>query len=231
MLHVQNRELVMPGQLLAEGGYIINEGAFREGGRVYASVVGLADIHGQKIGIIPLRGRYIPKRGDVVLGVVIDTHYSGWILDLNSPYVGNLFVSDLLRRKVDLIEEDIGQYLGIGDVVVAKIKDVNELMRVQLEAGEPGMGRVAGGKLVEVVPTKIPRIIGRKGSMLNVLQSVGGCRLMVGQNGRVMIWGDDPRMVNAVVEALLMIEREAHTSGLTDRVRLMLEKAKSEGGE
>lgn len=231
MLHVQNRELVMPGQLLAEGGYILDEGAFREGGRVYASVVGLADIHGQKIRVIPLRGRYIPKHGDIVIGVVIDTHYSGWILDLNSPYVGNLFVSDLLRRKVDLVREDIGQYLGIGDVVVAKIKDVNELMRVQLEAGEPGMGRVAGGKLVEVVPTKIPRIIGRKGSMLNVLQSLGGCRLTVGQNGRVMIWGDDPRMVNAVVEALLMIEREAHTSGLTDRVRLMLEKVKSEGGE
>ncbi|MDI6819289.1 MAG: exosome complex RNA-binding protein Rrp4 [Candidatus Hodarchaeaceae archaeon] len=231
MLHVQNRELVMPGQLLAEGGYIINEGAFREGGRVYASVVGLADIHGQKIRVIPLRGRYIPKHGDIVIGVVIDTHYSGWILDLNSPYVGNLFVSDLLRRKVDLVREDIGQYLGIGDVVVAKIKDVNELMRVQLEAGEPSMGRVAGGKLVEVVPTKVPRIIGRKGSMLNVLQSVGGCRLTVGQNGRVMIWGDDPRRVNAVIEALLMIEREAHTSGLTDRVRLMLEKVKSEGGE
>ena len=230
MIHVQNRELVVPGQLIAEGGYSIREGAFREGDRIYASVVGLTDLHGQDIRIIPLQGRYIPKRGDAVIGVVIDTHYSGWILDLNSPYVGNLFVSDLLQRKVDLLREDISMYLGMGDVVMAKVKDVNELMRVQLEASEVGMGKVTGGKLVELVPTKIPRVIGKKGSMITAIQNASGCRIKVGQNGRIMIWGDDPRMVNAVVEALLMIEREAHTSGLTDRVRLTLEKIKSEGG-
>ncbi len=230
MIHVQNRELVVPGQLIAEGGYSIREGAFREGDRIYASVVGLADLHGQDIRIIPLQGRYIPKRGDAVIGVVIDTHYSGWILDLNSPYVGNLFVSDLLQRKVDLLREDISVYLGMGDVVMAKVKDVNELMRVQLEASEAGMGKVTGGKLVELVPTKIPRVIGKKGSMIATIQNASGCRIKVGQNGRIMIWGDDSRMVNAAVEALLMIEREAHTSGLTDRVRLTLEKIKSEGG-
>ncbi len=231
MLHVQNRELVVPGQLIAEGGYRVYEGAFREGKQVYASVVGLADLHGQDIRIIPLQGRYIPKRGDVVIGVVVDSHYSGWILDMNSPYTGNLFVSDLLQRKVDLVREDINQYLSMGDVVVAKVKDVDERMRVLLEAGEPGMGRVEGGKLVKISPTKVPRVIGRKGSMLNTLQDVGECRLRVGQNGQIMIWGRNPRMINAVVEALLMIEREAHTSGLTDRVHLMLEKMKSEGGE
>lgn len=230
MIHIQNRELVVPGQLIAEGGYFIREGTFREGDRIYASVVGLADLRGQNIRIIALQGRYIPKRGDAVIGVVIDTHRSGWILDLNSPYVGNLFVSDLLRRKVDLLREDISQYLGMGDVVMAKIKDVNELMRVQLEAGEVGMGKVTGGKLVELVPTKIPRVIGKKGSMIATIQNTSGCQIKAGQNGRILIWGDDPRMVNAVVEALLMIEREAHTSGLTDRVRLKLEKVKSEGG-
>ena len=231
MLHVQNRELVVPGQLIAEGGYRVREGAFREGERVYASVVGLANLRGQDIQIIPLQGRYIPKPGDVVIGVVVDSYYSGWILDMNSPYTGNLFVSDLLGRKVDLVREDINQYLSMGNVVVAKVKDIDERMRVQLEAGEPGLGRVEGGKLVEISPMKVPRVIGRKGSMLNTLQDVGKCRLRVGQNGRIMIWGKNPRMVNAIVEALLMIEREAHISGLTDRVHLMLEKIKSEGGK
>jgi len=230
MIHVQNRELVVPGQLIAEGGYFIREGAFREGQQIYASVVGLADLHGQNIRIIPLQGRYMPKTGDVVIGVVIDTHYSGWILDLNSPYVGNLFVSDLLQRKVDLLLEDIGQYLSMGEVVMAKVKDVDERMRVSLETSEPGMGRVTGGKMVEMAPTKIPRVIGKKGSMIANIQNATGCRLKVGQNGRIIIWGDNPLMVSAVVEALLMIEREAHTSGLTDRVRLMLDKLKSEGG-
>lgn len=229
MIHVQNRELVVPGQLIAEGDYRLREGAFREGKQVYAAVVGLASIQGGEITVIPLQGRYIPTEGDTVIGVVVDSHYSGWILDLNSPYNGNLFVSDLLHRKVDLNNEDISQYLGVGDVVIAGIRDVDERMRVLLDTDAPGMGKVKGGKLVEISPVKTPRVLGRKGSMLNTLQDVGGCRLQVGQNGRIMIWGRDQRMVNAVVEAILMIEREAHTSGLTDRVRLMLEKAKTGG--
>lgn len=231
MIHVQNREMVVPGQLLAEGRYLLREGVFREGEQIYSAVVGLADLRRDEIRVIPLQGRYFPKRDDMVIGVVVDTHYSGWILDLNSPYTGNLFVSDLLHRKVDLVREDIDKYLGMGDVVVAKIKDVDERMRVQLETEGPGMGRVRGGKLVEISPAKIPRVLGRKGSMLKTLQEVGECRLRVGQNGRIMVWGKDPRMVSAVVEALLMIERESHISGLTDRVRLMLERIKSEGGK
>jgi len=229
MIHVQHRELVVPGQLLAEGGYVISRGAFREGNLIYASVVGLADMRGQEVGVIPLQGRYVPERGDVVIGVVIDSHPSGWILDINSSYEGNMFVSDLLGRKVDLAREDIGRYIAIGDLVVAKVREVDERKRVLLESGW-GMGRVTEGKLVEVSPAKIPRVIGRKGSMLEVLQKVGGCRLTVGQNGRILIRGEDARMVDAVVEAIFKIEREAHTTGLTDRVRQMLEEARK-GGE
>lgn len=229
MIHVQNRELVVPGQLIAEGNYRLQDGTFREGEQVYSAVVGLAYLRGEEIRVIPLQGRYIPSPGDLVVGVVVDSHHSGWILDLNSPYTGNLFVSDLLHRKVDLTREDISRYLSIGDVVVATIRDVNERMRVLLETDGPGMGKVEEGKLVEISPVKIPRVLGRRGSMLKTIQDVGKCRLMVGQNGRIIIWGKDQRMVNAVVEALLTIEREAHTSGLTDRVRIQLEKAKSGG--
>jgi exosome complex component RRP4 len=108
------------------------------------------------------------------------------------------------------------------------VKDVDERMQIMLEAGRSGLGKIKGGKLVDISPAKIPRVLGKKGSMLEVLQKAGGCRLLVGRNGRIMVWGRDERMVDAVVEALFTIEREAHTSGLTDRIRLMLEKAKSE---
>ena len=229
MLHVQNRELVVPGQLIAEGDYRVREGVFRDGKQFFASVVGLFDLRKDEIRVIPLQGRYVPGRGDLVLGVVIDTHQSGWILDLNSPYAGNLFVSGLVGRKVDLFKEDLDKFLSVGDVVAAEIKQIDERMRVQLDASGPGMGKLRGGKLIEISPAKIPRVIGKRGSMLNTLRSVGECELMVGQNGRIMIKAKDPRRVNAVVEALLMIEREAHILGLTDRVKAMLEKSKEAG--
>jgi exosome complex component RRP4 len=62
--------------------------------------------------------------------------------------------------------------------------------------------------------------------MLKILQDTTGCRLEVGLNGRILIRGKDPGKVNAVVEAILLIEREAHLSGLTDKIKARLEGVK-----
>lgn len=229
MMHVDKRELVVPGQLIAEGDYDLGEGVFRDEGKIRASVYGLADESRNEIKVIPLEGRYIPKVGDKIIGIVVDDYYAGWILDINSPYEGNLPVSNLLQRRVDLDEEDISEFLEVGDVVEAMVQEVDELMDITLNVGDDERGRISGGRLIEILPSKIPRVIGRKGSMISILQKKGRCNVSVGQNGRIMIWGDDRERVNRVVEAILKIEREAHTSGLTDRIREFLEK-ESKGG-
>jgi exosome complex component RRP4 len=229
MIHVQNRQMVVPGDLIAEGQYRLRDGVFREGNFVYSSVVGLTDLREKEVRVIPLQGKYMPLRDDLVVGVVVDAYISGWTLDLNSPYTGKLFVSSLLGRKVDLNREDISKYLSMGDVVLVRVVDVDEELNVMLGADEPGLGKIKEGKLMDISPMKVPRVMGKKGSMLRILEENTGCRLTVGQNGRIVISGKDQRMVNAAVEAVLMIEREAHTSGLTDRVRLMLEKTKTGG--
>lgn len=222
-MHVEKREPVVPGQLIAEGDYDPGEGVFQEGNSIRASQLGLVDKRGKKIRVIPLEGRYIPKNGDRVLGVVVDSYHAGWMLDINAPYEGNLSVSSLLQRKVDLGEEDISKFLDLGDVVEAEVQDVDELMKIRLEVPDQLRGKVSGGRLIEITPSRIPRVIGRKGSMVSILQGEGKCNLSIGQNGRIMIWGDKSN-INKVVEAILMIEREAHTSGLTDRIREFLEK-------
>ena len=226
MLFVGNRELVVPGKLLADGDYFAGEGTFIEDGKVFSSVVGLTEIREKNVSVISLQGRYIPRRGDRVIGIVTDTHPYGWTLDLNSPYTGNLMASELAGRKVDVFREDISRLLKTGDAVLAEVKEVDERWRVQLSVGERGLGKIREGRLVEISPAKVPRVIGRKGSMLKILQETTGCRLEVGLNGRILIRGKDPAKVNEVVEAILLIEREAHLSGLTDRIKARLEGKK-----
>ncbi len=228
MIHVKTRDLVLPGQLIAEGKYKTRDGAFREGENIFSSVVGLADVREETISVIPLGGQYIPRVGDMVIGVVIDDHRAGWIVDIKSTYTATLLVSDFLRQKVDLFKEDISKILTIGDVVAVEVRSVDERMDILLEGGRPGLGRIKSGKMIEISPMKVPRVLGKKGSMFDVIQNGTGCKLMVGRNGRIMVWGKDEGMINNAVEAIFTIEREAHTSGLTDRIRLMLEKMKSE---
>ena len=47
------------------------------------------------------------------------------------------------------------------------------------------------------------------------------CDIIVGQNGVVWVKGD-PKMERVAEKVINMIEDQAHTSGLTDRVRNML---------
>lgn len=229
MMHVEKRELVVPGQLIAEGDYKLGDGVFKDDNVIRASQMGLADKRGNKIRVIPLEGRYIPKEGDRVIGIAVDDYHAGWMLEINAPYLGNLSVSSLLQRKVDLDKEDISKFLEVGDAVEARIQDVDELMKILLEVTEDEKGRISGGRLVEINPSRIPRVIGRKGSMISILQKEGECELSVGQNGRIMVWGDDKKKVNKVIDAIFKIEREAHISGLTDRIKEFLQKD-SKGG-
>src|SRR6266705_3350248 len=89
----------------------------------------------------------------------------------------------------------------------------------------PGLGKVTTGRVVEISASKIPRLIGRKGSMISMLKHETGCQITVGQNGIALVWGKTPDAERLAVEAIYMVEREAHTRGLTDRIREMIAKS------
>lgn len=192
-------------------------------------MVGLAEVEERGVSVIALEGCYEPKMGDDVVGVVSDSHLYGWTVDINSPYMGDLFAQELLG-KVDVFKVELGAYLRVGDLIFAKIGEVSTLRKVKLLARGPGYGKLKGGRLVEITPVKTPRVIGKRGSMLSMIQTVTGCTLKVGQNGRVVIMSEEEEKVSAITEALRMIEREAHTSGLTDRVKAFLEERLKENG-
>ena len=80
------------------------------------------------------------------------------------------------------------------------------------------MGKFKGGIIVDIAPTKVPRLIGKKGSMINMIKDKTGCKIVVGQNGLVWVKGKQD-MEQIVKDTIKLIEKEAHTSGLTDRIK------------
>jgi len=92
-----------------------------------------------------------------------------------------------------------------------------------LEKWEEQVGcKIEDGIIIEIQPSKVPRIIGKNGSMVSLLRQHTGCWIFVGQNGRVWIRGESEN-ISRLVEAIRKIEREAHTTGLTDRISKFLE--------
>jgi exosome complex component RRP4 len=229
-VYFEKREIVVPGQLLAEGRYRASVGTYMEGENVYSTIMGLAELRGNTVRVVPLQGVYIPREGDLVLGTITYVAGNNWKVDIGGPYQASIHANNALRRPYD---DDISKYMDVGDVIAAEVSAFDRVTGPYLTMKGRGLRKLEGGMVVRVSPAKIPRIIGRKGSMIKMIMDALKIKVMVGQNGR--IWVDAPTIdvMRLARKAFRMIEDQSHTSNLTNRVEEMLkeEMAKLEEAE
>ena len=221
---IKEREIVVPGQVLAEGmEYLPSHGTYRLNEQILANKLGVVFIDGKVIKTIPLSGKYLPKKHDIVIGKVIDVISMGWRVSLNCAYSGLIPIRDGTFEFVPR-GADLTRYYDIGEYFVGKITNVTSQFLIDVSVKGQGLYKLNGGRFINVNTNKVPRIIGKKGSMVSMIKQATGVKITVGQNGVVWIDGD-PKMENIAVQAIEQIEAESHISGLTDRVKKFLEKA------
>lgn len=228
VLFFENRELVTPGDLLAKGDYLAGENVFRINDEVYATRIGLVEYSNKKVSVVALKSFYVPSVNDIVIGKVVEVGTRGWMVEINSPFLALLRASDAFTKPFNPKNDELTSILDVGDVIIAKIIAYDRTRDPLLTIREHGLGKVKSGQIVVITPTKIPRVIGRKGSMISMLKNETGCNITIGQNGVILVRGKNPVMEGIVVRAIKMIEKEAHTTGLTDRVTDMIRREKME---
>ncbi len=222
----EKKQLVTPGELLAEGDYLAGENTYMEQNKIYASRIGLVDTDNKKVNVVALRAFYVPKMGDIIIGSVVEVGFNGWTVDIKSPYTALLRASDVLSRPFKPQNDELSQVLNAGDLIVAKIASYDRAHDPQLTVGEPGLGKITRGQILHVTPTKIPRIIGRKGSMISMIKQETGCQIILGLNGVILVTGKNLEDEELAIMAIKKIEEESHTTGLTDRITQLLKESK-----
>lgn len=190
----EERQLVTPGELLAEGDYIAGDNTYKDGDKIFASRVGLTNIDGQRIYVAAIKGRYIPSVDDLVIGKVVDITLSGWIVDINAPYEAMLFVSEAIERRFSSQKDVLTQIYNIGDLIMAKVIAYDRTRGPILTTIGLGLGKITRGKVIEITPTKIPRVIGKQGSMVSMLKRETNSYIGIGQNGRILVSSTNPEM-------------------------------------
>ena len=220
---ISDKEISVPGEALASGMDILpGPGTYRDGENIIANRLGLAVIDGRTIKLIPLAGRYIPKTGDTIICKVIDVGFSGWRLDTNSAYSAMLSMKDATSEFIQR-GSNLTQYYDLGDYIVCKIVNVTSQKLVDVTMKGPGLRKLKGGRIIEVDSHKVPRIIGKQGSMVMMIKDAAKCNISVGQNGLIWIDGE-PMNELLAIQAIRKIEAESHLSGLTDKIKEFLEK-------
>lgn len=240
-----SRDIVVPGEVLTEDtkNFLPGRGTIYNSDRtkIISLNIGLKQIRKNYINVIPLRGFYTPRPGDKVIALVVDKNPVKYRCDINAKDFGTLKPKNTIKRgKMGSFrdrggrggrdsggrggggyrqEEANTERFEIGDILIVKILSADRLNKPELTTVGKYLGKKNNGFVISIDPPKIPRVIGRNGSMIKMLKNLTKTNIFVTQNGRIWLKGEDIAHERLLVESIQKIATEAHTVGLTDRMQ------------
>jgi exosome complex component RRP4 len=216
MSEKHERTIVIPGETIVSGDdYLPGEGTEKRGKEVVSVRYGLVDEANKLVKVIPLSGAYIPRRGNVVIGTIENITFNGWVVNIGATGSSFLPLSEFPKY---LNKDELEDYLAIGDMVVAKILEVHR-KATDLTVKARGLGGIDEGIILKVNSNKVPRVIGKEGSMINIIKEETGCNITVGQNGLIWISGETIEKELLAKKSILFIVEKSYVEGLTDKIK------------
>ena len=226
MTEKESKKIVIPGELIVKGNdYLPGEGTEKRGDGIVSLRYGLAEESDKLVKIIPLSGVYQPRRGNVVIGVVENVTFNGWVVNIDTAQSAFLPLAEM-QRYVN--KDEIEEVMDIGDMLVAKIFGIGK-RGIDLTMRVKGLGKLEDGMIIKINSNKVPRVIGKEGSMISLIKEETGCRITVGQNGLIWIQGNKIEDEIFAKRAILHVAEKSFITGLTEEVKKWFEKEKEKG--
>ena len=213
---------VMPGDIITREARRAGENVLLDGDALVSLKVGLVSTAEDAVSVIPLSGKYVPHADDLVVGKVVSHTSQAWELDINSAYVGFLLATDVFGRDFASHADELTSKLALGDMVAARVANFDRTRDPLLTIDDRDLGKIDSGELVIMTPGKVAALIGRQGSMIQEIEHATNAAFTIGQNGFVVISCEDRDGLLRAREAVSLIEQEAYSPGLLDRVRSKL---------
>jgi exosome complex component RRP4 len=232
------RDLVVPGEVLTTdtNNFLPGRGTLltKDRSKIISLNIGLKQTKRNYINVIPLRGFYTARPGDKVIALVVDKNPVKYRCDINAKEDAilkpkNTIKRGRMKRGRDHYDSGTERY-EVGDILIAKVLSADRLNSPELTTVGKYLGKRNNGIVISIDPPKIPRVIGRNGSMIKILKNLTKTNIFVTQNGRIWLKGEDIAHERLLIDAIQKIEREAHTVGLTDRMSEYIENEKIKRG-
>lgn len=217
------RKYVIPGDVITTGPYRPEQNVILDGNKIISTAIGISEIYDDSIKVIPLTGKYIPKIDDLVIGKVISHTSLSWELDINSCYVGFLPAQDVFGRDFSAHADELSSKLKTGDLVAARIANSDRTRDPLVTISDRDLGKIDSGHLVSISTSKVPRLIGKKGTMIQMIEMATNAAITIGQNGWIVVSCETPEGLLKAKKAIQMVNEMAHVANLTDQVKEMLE--------
>lgn len=178
MINAKNHQLVIPGQLIGEE-IKTCDNCYKEQNKWYSSVLGIVSIDkDNNVNIKSVRGFYVPKEGDYVIGEIKSILPSFWIVSLGA------YSAKLTQQNYPFKREAIKEGTFVrGKIINADLEDAE----ISLRCNECGL--LLGGTIIYFDPSKMSKVIGNKGETIEKIKNLSKCEITYGYNGILWIRG------------------------------------------
>lgn len=221
MLEIK-KKYVIPGDVIVEGNYKPLMNVIKKENSIISTRIGIAESSKDGIRVIPLSGIYIPRINDIVIGKIIDNSSLSWEVDINSCFSAHLPAQDVFGRDFSPARDDMKKRFAPGDLLTARIIAFDRTRDPMLSIQERDLGKILHGEFLKISSTRVPRLIGKRGSMIQTIEQATQTKILIGQNGILVVSGQNHEGMNLAFQAIKMVEDEAHTSNLTQKVKDLL---------
>jgi exosome complex component RRP4 len=221
------RKYVVPGDKIIEGNFRPLGNVIKTGNSIIATRIGIAEAGRDGIKVIPLSGIYIPRVNDIVIGKITDHSSLSWEVDINSCFSAHLPAQDVFGRDFSPARDDMGRQLAMGDLITARIMAFDRTRDPMLTIQEKDLGKIPAGELLRISATRVPRLIGKRGSMIQTIEQATQSRVIIGQNGIIVVTSRSSEGTQLAIKAIKMVEEEAHMANLTQRIKVLLNVSES----
>ena len=216
------KRYVLPGDFITTAPLRLDDNVVLEGKRIISTTIGLSDVSADSVRVISLNGIYTPKIDDLVIGTIQHISGNSWFADINSYYQGMLLGQDVFGRGSYPTTSEMKERLDKGDIIYARIANSDRQREPLISIADKNLGKIDSGELTKISPTKIPRLIGKRGSMIQTIEESTNASITVGQNGLVVVSCNETNGLLKALAAIRMVDEQAHIVDLTDKVKKML---------
>jgi len=217
---MSENQFVLPGDVIVTGDYRPEQNVILEGNRLMSTAIGFSEIKDDLVTVTSLIGLYTPKTDDLVIGKIVSHNALSWEVDINSYYSGILTASDIFGKDYSPSRDDLSLKLKTGDIILARIANVNSRDPLITIIGE-NLGKIDSGELIKISPTKIPRLTG---SVIQTIEASTNATITVGQNGLIILKCDNSTGLKKSIASIKMIGMAQHDANLEEKIQKFLDE-------
>ena len=217
---MNENQFVLPGDVIITGDYRPEQNVILEDNKVMSTAIGFSEIKNDLVTVTPLTGLYTPKTDDLIIGKIISHNALSWVVDINSYYSGILTASDIFGKDYSPSRDDLSLKLKTGDIILARIANVNSRDPLITIIGE-NLGKIDSGELIKISPTKIPRLTG---SVIQTIEASTNATITVGQNGLIILKCDNSTGLKKSIASIKMIGMAQHDANLEEKIQKFLDE-------